>query len=189
MRLTKGTIQDARQRAQMGPIACGLHIRRQRGTDAGGASGAHQPVEPVLDNQRRDQRDLDHLVPQGLWSLAPQPHAAAAATAITLLGRLPGLSLESSVEELRELRPIRSLLLSLTNSVARAVSWARSYSFSSSRTRFSALATTGHENSPRQKCQHVVYASDTNYTRDATGTQAIVNCSPEPKLAICCHGP
>jgi len=36
-------------------------------------------VQPVLDHQRRDRRDLDHLMAQRIWILAVQQGAAVAA--------------------------------------------------------------------------------------------------------------
>jgi hypothetical protein len=38
-----------------------------------------QPVQPVLDHQRRDRRDLDHPMAQRIWILAVQQGAAVSA--------------------------------------------------------------------------------------------------------------
>jgi len=72
----KGRAQQAHQRTEPGPVGAGLHIRRQRGAGAGGTTGAHQPV---LDHQRSDRRNLNHLMTQGLWILSIQQGAATAA--------------------------------------------------------------------------------------------------------------
>jgi hypothetical protein len=67
-----------------------------------------------------------------------------AANALAPLGRLkPRPSLEGGLEELRELRPIRSRRLA--NPVARAVSWVRNSSISSCLDRTSSLAPAGHD--------------------------------------------
>jgi len=55
----------------------------------------------------------------------------------------PGPSLEGGLEELRELRPIRSRRLA--SSVANAVSWLRSCSISCCWTRMNCLASGGHD--------------------------------------------
>ena len=44
-----------------------------------GAAGANQTVQPLLDYQRRDRRDIDHLMVQRTRILALQQHAAMAA--------------------------------------------------------------------------------------------------------------
>ena len=111
-------------------------------------------MQPVLDHQRGNRRDLDHLMAQGIEILSLEQGATAAAgirvvihhlihpldrqqlwsgsgmallaaplaaTALATFWRLkPRPSLEGGLEELRELRLIRSCRLA--SSVARAVS-------------------------------------------------------------------
>ena len=36
-------------------------------------------MQPILDHQRRDRRDLDHLMARGIWILSLQQRAANAA--------------------------------------------------------------------------------------------------------------
>ncbi len=75
----EGSTQQRDQGTESGATAAHVHIRWQRRTGAGGAAGAHQPVQPVLNHQRRDRRDLDHLMPQRIRILAVQQRAAVAA--------------------------------------------------------------------------------------------------------------
>jgi hypothetical protein len=76
----KGKVPDSKPTRPLclGPVETRLHIRRQRSAGAGGATGAHQPVQPMPDHNRGERRNLDHLVPQRLWILTPQQGAAAA---------------------------------------------------------------------------------------------------------------
>jgi hypothetical protein len=46
---------------------------------AAGAAGANQTIKPVLDQQRRDRRNLDELMPKRIWVFSLQQVAAAAA--------------------------------------------------------------------------------------------------------------
>ena len=156
-------------------VAAHVHSRRQRGAGAGGAAGADQAMQPMLDHQRCDRRDLDQLMAQRIWILSRKQRAATAAGIEVVVHHLihpldrqqlrpcagmarltaalrplplrrsgglnPGPSLEGGLEELRELRPIRSRRLA--SSVARAVSWLRSSSFSCCWARMKARTATG----------------------------------------------
>jgi hypothetical protein len=73
-----GTGEQAHPTTELGPVATGLHIRRQWCAGAGGATGAHQPVQPMLDHNQGERRNLDHPLAQGIWILTPQQGAAAA---------------------------------------------------------------------------------------------------------------
>jgi hypothetical protein len=75
----EGITQQTHQGTEPGPVAAGLHIHRQRGAGAGGTARADQPVPPMLDHQRRDRWDLNHLMPQWLWFISLEQGAAATA--------------------------------------------------------------------------------------------------------------
>jgi hypothetical protein len=82
------TAEQASQGTEPGAVTAGLHISRQRSAGAGGAAGAHQSVQPVLDHQRRDQRDLNHLMAHGRWILSLRQGAAVAAGIEVVLNHL-----------------------------------------------------------------------------------------------------
>ena len=75
----EGTAQQTHQGIEPGAARTGFHIRRERRTGAARATGADQAMQPVIDHQRRDRRNLNHVMPQGLWILTLQQRAAAAA--------------------------------------------------------------------------------------------------------------
>jgi hypothetical protein len=51
-------------------------------------AGADQPVPPLLDHQRRDRWDLNHLMPQWLWIISLEQGAAATARLRVMLDDL-----------------------------------------------------------------------------------------------------
>jgi hypothetical protein len=75
----KDAAQQTHQGTEPGAVGTGLHISRQRCAGAGGAAGADQAMQPMLDHQRRDRRDLHHLMAQRIWILSRQQRAATAA--------------------------------------------------------------------------------------------------------------
>jgi hypothetical protein len=75
----KVAAQQPHQGTEAGPVWAGLHLRRQFGASAGATAGADQPVQMVFNHQRRDWRDLDHLMAQRLRVVNLQMGAAAAA--------------------------------------------------------------------------------------------------------------
>ena len=91
-------------------------------------------MQPVFNHQRRDRRDLDHLMAHGFWINTVQKLTATAAGIGVVIHHLiyppvplrrsgglnPSPSLEGGLEELRELRLTRSR--SWASSLARAVS-------------------------------------------------------------------
>jgi len=84
----EGTAQKAHKGTETGAVMAAFHFSRQRCTGAGGAAGAHQTVQPVLDHQRRDRRNLDHLMAHGRWILSLQQGAAVAAGIGVVLNHL-----------------------------------------------------------------------------------------------------
>ena len=62
--------KETHQGTEPGPMTAGFYIRRQHSAGACGAAVADQTVQPVLDDQRRDLQDLDHLIAHRLWILA-----------------------------------------------------------------------------------------------------------------------
>ena len=57
----------------------GFYISRQRCAGAGGTAGADQTMQAMLDHQRCDRRDLDHLMTQWIWINTVQQLTAVAA--------------------------------------------------------------------------------------------------------------
>ena len=58
----ESTAQQTHQNTEQGAVATELQNRRQRRAGAGRAAGADQPMPLVTGHQRRDRRNLDHLM-------------------------------------------------------------------------------------------------------------------------------
>ena len=86
-------------------------MRRQRRAGAGGAAGAEQPVQPVIDHQGRGPRNLDHLMPQWLQIFTLEMGAAATTGVRVLLHHLV------NALDRQQLRP-RSRMALLATSLA-----------------------------------------------------------------------
>jgi hypothetical protein len=107
----KGTAQPTHQGTQPGAVVTALHFRQQRGAVLAGFG--------VVFHHRIHSLNRQQLRPRSGMALLA---AAFAATALAPFssGLNPWPSLEGGLEELRELRPIRSRRLA--SSVAKAVS-------------------------------------------------------------------
>ena len=58
----KDTAQQTHQGAEPRSVRTRFHISRQRCAGAGGAAGADQAMQPMLDHHWRDRRDVNHLM-------------------------------------------------------------------------------------------------------------------------------
>ena len=75
----KDAAQQTHQGAEPWSVRTRFHISRQRCAGAGGAAGADQAMQPMLDHHWRDRRDFNHLMAQRIRILALKQGAAAAA--------------------------------------------------------------------------------------------------------------
>lgn len=75
----KGAAHQTHQGTETWALRTDFHSSRQRCAGAGGAAGADQAMQLMLDHQRPDRRDLDDLMAQGSWVFSPQQGATAAA--------------------------------------------------------------------------------------------------------------